>query len=209
MSVEIKWLGHASFRVSYDESIIYIDPWKIESAPNDGVLVLVSHAHYDHYSAEDVAKVISPDGQFYSTSDVTDQRGDGISISPGTTFEAANANVETVRAYNPNKHFHPKENNWVGFIINISGKRVYYAGDTDVIPEMDQLRDIDVALLPVGGTFTMDAQEAAQAVSTIKPKVAIPYHWGDIVGDKNDAQKFAESAECEVEILDKYNSFIL
>jgi len=107
-----------------------------------------------------------------------------------------------VAAYNPDKQFHPKGNNWAGFIIEIGSKRIYYAGDTDLTEEMKALKDIDVALLPVGGTYTMNAKEAAEATEHIKPKLAVPYHWGDIVGGQSDAEQFAKSAACEVKGLE-------
>ncbi|MBA7699999.1 hypothetical protein ES703_108705 [subsurface metagenome] len=106
-----------------------------------------------------------------------------------------------VAAYNPNKQFHPKERNWVGFIVEIGSKRIYYAGDTDLTEEMKALKDIDIALLPVGGKYTMNGTEAAEAARHIKPKLAIPYHWGDIVGSRNDAEQFANLAESNVKIL--------
>ena len=201
MGVEIKWYGHASFRLSSGYTVVYIDPWKLEEELKDGRLVLVSHSHYDHYSEDDVAKVLADDGRLYSSNDVIGRADSGTALVPGDSFECCGVKVEAVCAYNPAKKFHPKENNWLGFIINIDGKRVYYSGDTDVIEEMGELGEIDVALLPVGGTYTMDAVEASKAVGVIKPKIAIPYHWGDIVGDKTDAQRFAEQAGCEVVIL--------
>ena len=106
-----------------------------------------------------------------------------------------------VAAYNPGKQFHPKANNWIGFVIEVGSKRIYYAGDTDLTDEMKSLKEIDIALLPVGGTYTMDATEAAEATKYIKPERAIPYHWGDIVGERADAKAFAEAAKCEVLIL--------
>ena len=104
-------------------------------------------------------------------------------------------------AYNPNKRFHPRQNNWLGFVIEVGGKRIYYAGDTDLTDEMKALKNIDLALLPAGGTYTMNAEEAAEAANLIKPKMAIPYHWGDIVGRQDDAEKFAKSAGCEVKVM--------
>ncbi len=209
MSVEIKWFGHASFRINADDKVVYIDPWKLEGDPRDGKLILVSHSHYDHYSEDDVAKVLSDDGRLYSSNDVICRADCGTAVAPGDSFEYYGVKVEAVRAYNPAKHFHPKENNWLGFIVNIDGKRIYYAGDTDVIDEMGELGEIDAALLPVGGTYTMDGVEAAKAVGIIKPTAAIPYHWGDIVGNKSDAEHFSEKAGCEVVILGINGSYSL
>jgi len=121
---------------------------------------------------------------------------------PGLMIELEGVRVRGVAAYNPEKAFHPKKNNWVGFLIEIGSKQIYYAGDTDLTEEIKNLKDIiDVALLPVGGIYTMNAEEAAEATKYIKPALAIPYHWGDIIGSQEDADKFAALAECEVKIL--------
>jgi L-ascorbate metabolism protein UlaG (beta-lactamase superfamily) len=109
--------------------------------------------------------------------------------------------VEAVAAYNVGKAFHPKSNNWIGVVLTIDAKRVYYAGDTDFIPEMTELQEVDVALLPVGGTYTLSAAEAANACKAIGCKSAVPYHWGDIVGSKSDAEQFVQLAECEGKLL--------
>ena len=122
-------------------------------------------------------------------------------ILHGLTIDFGGVRVSGVAAYNPSKQFHPKANNWVGFVIEVGSKRIYYAGDTDLTDEMKSLKEIDVALLPVGGTYTMNATEAAEAIKFIKPKRAIPYHWGDIVGDRADAEKFTNTVECETKIL--------
>jgi L-ascorbate metabolism protein UlaG (beta-lactamase superfamily) len=122
-------------------------------------------------------------------------------LLPGLTVEFGNVKVSGVAAYNPDKQFHPKANNWAGFVIEVGSQRIYYAGDTDLTEEMKALKEIDIALLPVGGTYTMDAAQAAEATKYIKPKRAIPYHWGDIVGGRADAEKFAAAAECKVQIL--------
>jgi len=201
MGLTLKWLGHASFRISDEDTVVYIDPWKLKDARHDADLVLVSHSHHDHYSPEDINSVSGPDTKFVGSNDVVLEEGVGQAIMPGLTLEFDGVRVQGVPAYNLSKQFHPKSNQWVGFIIDIGGKRIYYAGDTDVIDEMKALKDIDVALLPVGGTYTMNAAEAAEAVGHIKPKLAVPYHWGDIVGSESDAQSFAEKAGCEVKVL--------
>jgi L-ascorbate metabolism protein UlaG (beta-lactamase superfamily) len=201
MSITVQWLGHATFRIASENHVIYIDPWKLSGRPHDATLVLVSHGHYDHYSADDVAAVSSAGTTLVSTPDVISQASSGQPIAPGQTLDLAGVTVTAVPAYNPAKQFHPKSNNWVGFIVEIDGRRIYYAGDTDLTPEMQNLADIDLALLPIGGTYTMNAQEAAQAVSHFKPQKALPYHWGDIVGDRSDADAFAHSAPCEIVIL--------
>jgi L-ascorbate metabolism protein UlaG (beta-lactamase superfamily) len=209
MAVEIQWLGHASFKISGDGAVIYIDPWKLGKAEHDATAVLVSHSHYDHYSAPDIAKAAGPDTEIVGSGDVIAKERKGRAIKPGETVTVGGASVTAVASYNPSKQFHPRGNNWLGFVVEVGSKRIYYAGDTDLTDEMKRLSDIDVALLPVGGTYTMNAEEAAQAVEHIKPRQAIPYHWGDIVGGRGDAEQFAESAECEVTVLKPGESFEL
>ena len=201
MSVKLEWLGHASFRISCGESVLYIDPWKLSSVQNDATVVLVSHSHFDHYSAEDIAKISGPETRLIGSSDVIEKEKKGEVLWPGKSISVGDVNVIGVAAYNPSKQFHPKGNNWLGFVIEIGGVRIYYAGDTDVTEEMKVLSDIDLALLPVGGTYTMDAEEAAAVVGQFKPRRAVPYHWGDIVGNRSDADRFSMSAECGVTIL--------
>jgi L-ascorbate metabolism protein UlaG (beta-lactamase superfamily) len=201
MSVNLKWLGHASFRISCGESVLYIDPWKLSSVQNDATVVLVSHGHYDHYSAEDIAKISGPETRLIGSSDVIEEEKRGEVLWPGKSISVGDVNVIGVAAYNPSKQFHPKSNNWLGFVIEIGGVRIYYAGDTDVTEEMKGLSDIDLALLPVGGTYTMDDEEAAAVVGHFKPRRAVPYHWGDIVGKRGDADRFSMEAECGVTIL--------
>jgi len=198
----LQWLGHASFCIRHEGIAIYIDPWKLKGAPHDATLVLVSHGHYDHYSADDIAKVRGGATQLVSTADVVQQEGGGQMILPGQTVELGAVKVEAVPAYNPGKQFHPKANHWIGFICAVGSSRIYYAGDTDLIDEMKALKNIDVALLPVGGTYTMDADQAAQAATQISPTLAIPYHWGDIVGGRADAERFAKSCACPAKILE-------
>jgi len=201
MGISLQWLGHASFKIRYDKTIIYIDPWKLKEPVDKATLVLVSHSHYDHYSAADIAKVSGPQTKLIASADVVAKERGGEAITPGVTIESGGVRITGVPAYNPNKQFHPKANNWVGFVIEVGGKRIYYAGDTDLTDEMKALKNIDVALLPAGGRFTMNAEEAAEATKYIKPKQAIPYHYGDIVGSQSDADRFAKIAGCEVKVL--------
>lgn len=201
MGMTIQWLGHASFRICHQANVIYIDPWKLKDAPHDATLVLVSHSHYDHYSPQDIAKASGPNTKLIASPDVVAKQKGGETLTNGLTVELESARVVGVAAYNPSKQFHPKANNWVGFVIELGSKRLYYAGDTDLTTEMKALKGIDVAMLPVGGTYTLNATEAAEATTLMKPKLAIPYHWGDIVGGRSDAEKFAKTAQCEIRIL--------
>jgi L-ascorbate metabolism protein UlaG (beta-lactamase superfamily) len=201
MGVSLQWLGHASFKIRSGSTIIYIDPWKLKEPVDKATLVLVSHSHYDHYSPDDIAKVSSPQTKLIASADVVAKEKGGEAITPGVTIESGGVRITGVPAYNPDKQFHPKANNWVGFVIEVGGKRIYYAGDTDLTDEMETLKNIDVALLPIGGKYTMDATEAAEATKYIKPKQAIPYHYGDIVGSQSDADKFAKLAASCAKIL--------
>jgi L-ascorbate metabolism protein UlaG (beta-lactamase superfamily) len=201
MAVTIQWLNHATFRLS-NGGVIYIDPWKISGSDKADV-VIVSHSHFDHLSPDDVARVSGPHTQVVTTPDCADKIAGVVHpVKPGDTVAIHEITVEAIPAYNPHKQFHPKANGWIGVVVTLDGKRVYYAGDTDLIPEMDDLTDIDVALLPVGGTYTMDAAEAAQATKRFRPRLAVPYHWGDIVGKRSDAEAFARAAGCPVTVLE-------
>jgi len=201
MGTTLQWLGHASFKICHEDTVIYIDPWKLKDSPHDATLVLVSHSHYDHYSPSDIAKISGAETKLIASADVVKKEKNGEMVVHGLTVDLGSVRVSGVAAYNPGKQFHPKANNWVGFVIEVGSKRIYYAGDTDLTGEMKSLKEIDVALLPVGGTYTMDSTEAAEATKHIKPKRAIPYHWGDIVGDRADAEAFAEATECKVQVL--------
>jgi len=201
MSVKLQWFGHASFKITEGNTVVYIDPWKLQDAKHDATIVLISHSHFDHYSADDIKKVSGPQTKLIGAGDVIKKEGKGEVLMPGQTVEVGGVKVTGVPMYNPAKQFHPKSNKWVGFVIEIGGKHIYYAGDTDQTQEMDALTNIDLALLPVGGTYTMNATEAAEATKVFKPKTAIPYHWGDIVGSQSDANNFAKKAGCPVKVL--------
>jgi L-ascorbate metabolism protein UlaG (beta-lactamase superfamily) len=164
-------------------------------------VVLISHSHYDHLSAPDIEKISNSSTKLIAAADVVRKLKKGEVLEPNGVVTAGDVSVIGVPAYNPAKQFHPKANNWLGFVVEIAGKRIYYAGDTDETTEMDALKNIDLALLPVGGTYTMDANEAAEATRQFKPKMAVPYHWGDIVGGRADADNFAKKAACPVKVL--------
>ena len=201
MPVEIQWLGHASFRIAGAEAVIYIDPWKLENSPHDGDIVIVSHSHYDHFSPDDIEKVSKSDTAIIAPGDVVAKLHVANAATPGDRMTIKDVTAEAVAAYNIDKAFHPRTNNWLGVVLTIDSKRVYYAGDTDFIPEMGELRDVDVALLPVGGTYTLNAEQAAAACKAIGCATAVPYHWGDIVGSASDAEKFIGLVECEGKLL--------
>lgn len=165
---------------------IYIDPYAMEEAPHDADLILCTHTHYDHYSPEDIEKVKKE-----TTIMVAPENIEGfIKVEPGETYEISGVSIQTTYAYNEKKPFHPKENRWVGYQILLDGVCYYVAGDTDAVPEIRHL-SCDVAFLPIGGTYTMDVEEAAQLCETLQAKAVVPVHYGKIVGTKEDAKRFA------------------
>lgn len=198
MVENIVWLGHSSVRID-GEKVIYIDPWKLTD-PKKADLILISHSHYDHLSVEDVANIRKEDTVIVATKDSAAQlSGDVRVVKPGDEVQVGEISVEAVPSYNTDKDFHPRENGWLGFVVTVGGKRIYYCGDTDLIPEMETIR-ADIMLVPVGGTYTMTAEEAARAVNTIRPEIAIPIHYDDIVGSVEDARRFKDLCEVPVEI---------
>lgn len=200
MEPRIKWLGHASFRIEHGGRTIYIDPWKLRDGPKAD-LILITHSHFDHYSEDDISKLMKGDTVLIGAHDVN-PKAKMTHVRPGEIKDLKWAKIKATRAYNPDKQFHPRSNDWLGFIVEIGGKRIYHCGDTDIIPEMKDLGPIDVALLTIGGTYTMDPSEAAQAAGIIRPGLAIPMHWGDIVGDRSHAERFAELSPVPTELLD-------
>lgn len=198
MLEKIKWLGHASIRIEA-QKIIYIDPWKIKGGLKAD-LILISHIHHDHLSPDDVAKIQKDDTVIIASADAAAQlSGDVRALRPGEKVTVQGVTVEAVPAYNIGKRYHPKANQWIGFILTVEGKTIYYGGDTDVIPEMKAIK-ADIWILPVGGTYTMTAKEAAEAVNMHRPEVAIPIHCGDFVGTFEDAATFKQLCETPVEI---------
>ena len=204
-NVKIDWLGHASFKIT-DKKVIYIDPYNIP--PDEKAdIILITHSHSDHCSVEDIKGIVR-EGTIIIIPPDCQSKLSGIQcvdvhlVKPGKKIGALGTIIEAAPAYNLNKNFHEKANEWVGYIINIEGKRIYHAGDTDFIPEMKELKNIDVAMLPVGGKYTMDASEAAKAANAIKPKVAVPMHYGSIVGSEEDAKNFKKLCSVEVEIME-------
>jgi L-ascorbate metabolism protein UlaG (beta-lactamase superfamily) len=195
---KISWLGHSSIKIKMAK-VIYIDPWKIRDEEKAD-LVLISHSHGDHLSLPDVRKIQKNDTVIITTGDCASQLSGDIRVAkPGDMITVHGVTVETVPSYNLSKAFHPKASSWIGFVITVEGKRIYYAGDTDFVPEMRDIK-ADIMIMPVGGTYTMTAEEAAQAVNFVKPKVAIPIHWGDIVGSAADAAKFKKLCQVPVTI---------
>ena len=195
---KIKWLGHASIRIEA-EKIIYIDPWKIKSGPKAD-LILISHSHHDHLSPVDIEKIRKEDTVIVATADAAAKlSGDVRVLKPGDKTTGDGITIKAVPAYNIGKSYHPKANQWIGFILTVEGKTIYYGGDTDAVPEMEAI-EADIWILPVGGTYTMSAKEAAEVVNMCRPQVAIPIHCGDLVGTLEDAATFKKLSKTPVEI---------
>lgn len=209
MSVQITWINHASFRIAGQTAVVYIDPWKLADAPHDADVVIVSHSHHDHFSPEDVAGVGREGAAIIAPADTVARIPGANAIRPGDTIAIDDVTIEAVAAYNVDKTFHPRSNGWIGAVVTVDGKRIYYAGDTDLIPEMGELEDVAVALLPVGGTYTMTAAEAVEACNSIGCAAAVPYHWGDIVGEQADAEAFVSAADCQTTLLQPGQSLTL
>lgn len=194
--MKLKWLGHASFLLE-GELVVYIDPWKLENAKDlpKADLILLTHSHYDHYSLEDIEAVSTDYTVVFGTPDTkgSEEFAEFHEVRPRQEFGIGELNVISVRAYNTTKPFHPKENEWVGYLLEVGGKRIFIAGDCDAIDEHRKLGDIDVAVVPVSGTYVMTADEAARdVIEHIKPKVAVPCHYGAIVGTEKDAKEFVD-----------------
>lgn len=199
----IEVLCHSSIKIN-KEKVIYIDSFKIDKNYNDADMIFVTHDHYDHYSEEDIDKIKKEDTIIIAPEELLTKllrkgfRKDSIiTVEPNKKYMIQGMKFETIPAYNTNKQFHPKENGWVGYIIEIKGVRYYIAGDTDITEENRRVK-CDVAFVPVGGTYTMDFKEAATLVNEIKPKMAIPIHYGDIVGTKQDAIDFSKLLHPEI-----------
>ena len=209
----LEWLGHSGFRIRAGRSVVYIDPYRVPEDAPPADLILITHGHYDHFSPQDVER-LSGDATWLVAPAAVAERVSGRvhSIAPGELLEdelVRGVDVAAVAAYNTSKRdaegrlFHPREAGCVGFDLNVRGERLYHSGDTDVIPEMDSVTGVDVALLPVSGVYVMTADEAAEAARRIQPRVAVPMHWGEHIGTEEDARSFAERAPVEVRIMER------
>ena len=215
--IEIQWLGHSGFLIK-NSNTIYIDPYNIKDGLEKADLILLTHSHYDHCSVADIKKIIKEGTRIVLTADCQSKivrfnvpiKLDVV--EPGQELVFGNTKISVLPAYNVDKPFHLKDELWVGYFLKINGLLIYHAGDTDVIPEMQKLTGYKqhgkklIALLPVGGRFTMSAEEAVEAAKLIKPDLVIPMHWGSVVGTEDDAKEFKELCEEEninCEILSK------
>ena len=201
----IHWLGHDSFKI-VDDKIIYIDPWKLKRA-DPANLILVTHDHGDHLSPADIKKIRTKDTVVVTiAAGAKKLSGPVRTVKPGDRLTVQGIEIEAVPAYNvskfraPGQPFHPRQQGHVGFIVTVDGVRIYHTGDTDVIPEMEGL-DVDIMLVPVSGTYVMTAEEGAEAARIVQPKIAVPMHYGAIVGSDQDARRFKKLCQVPVHIL--------
>lgn len=186
--------------------MIYVDPFQMRVSPNDAAYIFITHDHYDHFSPDDIAKVagdntilVVPERMEVKAQEVADLVGRIVTVKPGVYREIDGLEFETVPAYNTLKPFHRKDAEWVGYIFRVDGKRIYVAGDTDATKEAKAVR-CDIALVPIGGTYTMDAKKAAELVNILRPNVVIPVHYGSVVGSPRDGEVFAENVKEPIKV---------
>nr|WP_297766297.1 MBL fold metallo-hydrolase [uncultured Butyrivibrio sp.] len=209
----IEVFTQSSIRVKSGVGTIYVDPFRMKEEPHDADYVLITHDHYDHFSIEDIHKVIKnttilvvPVRMEDDARELEREVGEIVTVKPGVYKELSGLELETIPAYNTVKPFHPRRAEWVGYILRVDGKRVYIAGDTGATKEAKQVK-CDIALVPVGGTYTLDTKRAADLINTIRPEYAIPTHYGSIVGKKSDGQTFASLVKSPVKVVEKIQYF--
>ncbi len=199
---KINVIVHSTVRIDGDK-VIYFDPYKLPGNMSKADIIFITHEHGDHMSPDDVAKIATDSTVIVIPKTIAYPfKGKVIQVAVGEETVVEGIPVKVVPAYNTNKQFHTKDKGWVGYIVTVDSTKVYFAGDTDRIPEMKAF-DADIALLPVSGTYVMTAGEAANAALDIKPKVAIPMHYGTVVGSKNDAERFKELLKGKIEVVIK------
>ena len=205
------WFRQSALRYAGDGLTLYIDPWGtvVDDPPAD--VILITHAHFDHFLPSEIERLRTPETKILAPSDVAkDLEGDVTPVVPGQTHEVAGVKVETVPAYNVVEErldMHPRKKRWVGYLLELEGRTYYHAGDTDALPELESLAT-DVAMVPIGGTYTMDWQEAAGFVKAMEPRLAVPMHYGFVVCSPSHSTLFKKAADpIPVEILEPTNPF--
>jgi len=215
--IELRWLGHSGFLIK-NHKVIYIDPYNIKPDSEKADIILITHSHYDHCSVADIKSIIKDGTKIFLTADCQSKMTrfetliDMQIVEPNQELTLGEIKLSTIPSYNPEKPFHQKSEGWVGYLIKINGVIIYHAGDTDFIPEMQKLTGYKqpdnqfIALLPIGGRFTMNVEEAVEAAKLIQPTIAIPIHYGSIIGTREDAEEFSRLCKekgIEVKILEK------
>ena len=204
MLENIRVFTQNSIKIS-NNKVIYIDPYTIDKNYNDADVIFLTHDHYDHFSKDDIQKIkkestnyVVPKKMYNDVLKLGVAKENILTVIPNECYEIFGIKFKTVPSYNVNKSFHPKENNWVGYILNIDDYRYYISGDTDVVEEIKNIK-CDVAFVPIGGYFTMEYVEAAEYINGIKPKIVVPVHFGTIVGDKGYGLKFEKLLKKDIE----------
>jgi len=199
----------SSIRIKGGSGTVYIDPFQMKEEPHDADYILITHDHYDHFSVEDIKKVakmstilVVPARMEDDAKELANDVASIVTVKPGVYKEISGLEIETIPAYNTVKPFHPRRAEWVGYILRVDGKRIYVAGDTGLTKEARQVK-CDIALLPIGGTYTMDTKRAAELANTIRPEYVIPTHYGSIVGKQSDGQTFASLVKSPVKVVEK------
>lgn len=196
---------HSSIKIT-DNKIIYFDPYKINDNYKDADIIFITHDHYDHFDVDSINKIIKDDTILVipdkmSVENLLEIKSKNmVKVLPNNTYDIRGYKIETIPSYNINKNFHPKENNWVGYIITINNERIYVAGDTDITSENKKVK-CDIALVPIGGKFTMNYNEAAELINLIKPKTVIPTHYAEIIGSKIDGENFKKLISNDIECI--------
>jgi L-ascorbate metabolism protein UlaG (beta-lactamase superfamily) len=207
----VTWYRQSAFRFAGGDRTVYIDPWGTDDSAPPADLILITHAHDDHLQPDEIERLSSAGTQIVSPHDVAAELSGAVTpVAPGESHEIAGVRFTTVPAYNTAEErlqMHPEANRWVGYLLELPGGTYYHAGDTDHVPELDDV-EADVAFLPIGGTYTMDAEEAAGLARSIEPRMAVPMHFGFVVGSPSDAERFRElAAPVPVQILTPENPF--
>lgn len=200
----IEVLTHSSIRITASEGVFYIDPFQIDQETHDAAYILITHNHFDHFSPEDIARIVTADTVLVVPEGMKEQAEkipckEVLTVDTDALLQLGDVRVETIPAYNPLKPFHPRKNNWVGYLLTVDGVRIYIAGDTDITKENSAV-SCDVALVPIGGKFTMNAKEAARLVNTIRPKAAIPTHYGNVAGTREDEKEFRDHVDPTISV---------
>jgi L-ascorbate metabolism protein UlaG (beta-lactamase superfamily) len=212
MLEKFTWYKQSAYKWKGEGKTIYIDPWGLRAQEEPADVIFITHAHSDHFEPQDIEKIQKKTTQFVAPRDVADKiEGNVKAIRPGESSDVAGIRYETVPAYNTAAHrlqAHPKSNNWVGYILSLDGHRYWFSGDGDPNPDIEKVK-ADVALICIGGDpYVMNPTEAAGVVKKIKPQVAVPNHYGYVIGVESDGEKFArEAAPVKVQIMKPVNAF--
>ena len=206
MTENIQVFTQSSIRITSGAGIIYADPFQLRGSFGDAACILITHDHYDHFSEEDILKaacsetiLVVPKKMEKQVKGLSGKVAKILAVMPGEQLDIGGVHLEAIPAYNILKPFHPKSAGWVGYLLEADGKRIYIAGDTDATAEAKAVR-CDIALIPIGGTYTMDAKQAAELINEMRPETAIPTHYGSIVGSPKDGEVFASLVKAPVKV---------